>query len=109
MSCCLQWPGRFYSLLGDHCRWRLQGLKGWTDSLRFYVDLTSKAANYPLKASQIFSSDVVGDGAVTNRLLNDAEAYKGEQEQRLADNGPGIALSKQMPTSGSNGGEVYSR
>jgi len=33
----------------------LQGLKGWTDSLKYYKDLTEKAEQYPLKASQIFS------------------------------------------------------
>jgi len=61
-------------------------------------------------ASQIFSSDLAGDNAAKNRVLNDVSAHAAEHQARLAENGgEGVALSKQMPTNdnGDNGGDVY--
>lgn len=80
------------------------GLKGWTDTLKFYKDLTQRAEQFPLKASEIFSSDVTGDGARKNRLINDANMAAAENQAALTETG--LAVSDSMPTSGTNGGDM---
>lgn len=80
------------------------GIKGWTDTLTYYRDLTQRAEEFPFKASEIFSSDVTGDGARKNRLINDANMAVAENQAALSNSG--LAVSQSMMNEGTNGGDM---